>query len=174
LTYTVDYMTRKITLIASNVRSSHNVGAFFRTADGFSADLVLTGLTPRPKGMHGDDRLPHIQEKAHKQIAKTALGAEKTVNWKYYKSLEEAIFTLKKNAYEIFAIEQDETAHNIAELTKSKSAKLALLVGSEIEGLSTFEISLCDKIFEIPMSGVKESYNVSIAAAISLYVARVK
>ncbi len=163
-------MKERIILIADNIRSAHNVGSFFRTAEGFSTGVILIGYTPRPKGLSDDDRLPYVQERAHKQIAKTALGAENTVNWMYFKTFQQAVRYLKNNGYKIYAIEQHKTAKSIQSLNIYKN-KVALVVGSEIEGLSAEDIDSCEKIYEIPMSGKKESFNVSIAAGIALYLA---
>ena len=90
----------KICLVAVDVRSAHNIGSMFRTCDGLGADLYLVGICPRP--VHDDDtRLPYISKKSHKEISKTALGAEKTVHWRYADTLLECKINLKKENYKI-------------------------------------------------------------------------
>jgi len=153
-------------LVAVDIRSAHNVGAFFRTCDGFGAELVLIGATPRPKHI-SDDRLPHVAKKAHEAVAKTALGAENTVQWHYYKTLEDAVKELKRKSYKVFAIEQTAKSLPIKSLLLKQNT--AIVVGREVDGLTKEEVDLCDGAFEIPMSGSKESFNVSIAAGIALY-----
>ena len=161
--------TQKICLVAVDIRSAHNIGSFFRTCDGFGASLYIVGASPRP--LYDDDtRLPHIARKAEKEIAKTALGAEKTVSWRYAETLLECTTTLRKEGFRIYAIEQANTSKSLAELPKSSA--VALVVGREVEGLDNVEIGLCDAVFEIEMIGKKESFNVSVAAGIALYQAR--
>ena len=153
-------------LVAVDVRSAHNIGSLFRSCEGFGAELFLVGICPRP--MHdGDDRLPHIAASAHKEIAKTALGAEGQVRWRYARTLKEGIETLKSEGYKIIALEQSDTSKPIYDLKPGE--KTAVLVGREVEGLSAEELKLCDETYEIPMAGKKESFNVSVAAGIVLY-----
>lgn len=159
----------RVVLIAVDIRSTHNVGAFFRTCDGFGADLVLTGITPRPSGSTTDDRLPHIANKMDAALSKTALGAESTVKWRYFESAFQAIEHLQSAGYTIAAIEQSDMSKPIQQL--DGGADIALLVGPEVTGLSEDILKLCDEIYEIPMIGKKESFNVSVAAGIALYQA---
>jgi 23S rRNA (guanosine2251-2'-O)-methyltransferase len=137
---------RQIVLIAHNLRSTHNVGSLLRTADGLGVTSVyLTGYTPYPLAA-GDDRLPYIAQKLHKQIAKTALGAENSVAWRL-----------------------EQTPHAVP-LTEFKPPdKLAMIVGREVEGIEPEILQAAGLAVVIPMSGKKESYNVAIAAAIALY-----
>jgi 23S rRNA (guanosine2251-2'-O)-methyltransferase len=159
---------RKVILVAIDIRSTHNIGAFFRTADGFGSDVMLAGqTTPRPKGSEHDDRLPHIREKAHNAIHKTALGAEASVSWSYIADPKEAIEVLRNSGYHLCAIEQDDTSKPLSELPKDQA--IALIMGPEVTGLDTDILSLCDDTYEIPMIGNKESFNVSVAAGIALY-----
>lgn len=167
----MDTATNNICLVAIDIRSAHNVGSFFRSADGFGADVILVGITPRPKGDLQDDRLPHIQDKTNGNIAKTALGAEKKVNWKYFSNYKEALRALKNEGYKLYAIEQDKSSENLNNLTHND--KIALIVGPELEGLPKDILKLCDKIYEIPMVGSKESYNVAVTAGIALYRATI-
>lgn len=157
-------------IVAVDIRSTHNIGSIFRTADGFSASVVLTGISPRPMGAEYDDRLPHVSKKTHDSLHKTALGAESTVKWRYFKVADEAINALKLEDYKIYAIEQDDSSVDITKLPNTE--KIAFVVGPEVDGLSKEILDNCDGIFEIPMSGEKESFNVSIAAGIALYQAR--
>ena len=158
----------KLALVAVDIRSSHNIGSLFRTCDGFGAEMILVGICPRPKS-EDDDRLPHIARKAEKEIAKTALGAEKTVPWRHFDTLLEAKRQLNKDGYALIAIEQSDTSRSLREM-KLETA-LALVVGREVEGLSLVELKLCDAVYEIPMTGSKESFNVSVAAGVALYQA---
>lgn len=163
---------REICLVAVDVRSTYNVGSLFRTADGFSASVILVGITPRPLGGSNDDRLPYVQQRAHSSIAKTSLGAEIIVNWKYFITLADAIDWLKVQGYQIAAIEQTPKSKNIINLPREN--KLALILGRERSGLTEEELSLTDDVYEIPMSGSKESFNVAVAAGIVLYQASIK
>lgn len=160
-------MKRQIILIAHDVRSTHNVGSLLRTADGLGVARVwLTGITPYP-ATQDDTRLPHMAAKLDKQIAKTALGAERSVDWRQSTDLAKVVQELKAKGYEIVALEQ---APGATDLGKFKSgAKTALLVGNEVDGLGKPELGLADKIVEIPMLGQKESLNVAIAAGITLH-----
>jgi tRNA G18 (ribose-2'-O)-methylase SpoU len=164
---------RKVVLVAVDIRSTHNIGAFFRTADGFSCDVMLVGeTTPRPKGDEHDNRLPHISEKAHTAIHKTALGAEESVSWSYIADQYEALETLRSSGYKIYAVEQDKSSRPLQQLPADEP--IALLMGPEVTGLDKKILALCDGIYEIPMSGEKESFNVSVAAGIALYQSRLK
>jgi tRNA G18 (ribose-2'-O)-methylase SpoU len=160
----------KICIVAVDIRSIHNVGSIFRTADGFSAEVVLTGITPRPIGDKNDTRLPHVAKKAHEYIHKTALGAENKVKWQYFHDIKTAITELHNQNYKIFGIEQSNNSKTLD--TFSLEENSAFLLGPEVEGLSEDVLNLCDDIYEIPMSGTKESFNVSVAAGIALYQAR--
>lgn len=159
----------KVCLVVVDVRSTYNVGSLLRTADGFSADVILIGITPRPIGGKSDDRLPHIAKKAHTAISKTALGAEDSVDWKFFIDIKSAYEHLRSKNYKIAAIEQSDASISIQSLPTNDN--IALIVGSEVEGLSQQILDKCDAIYEIPMSGRKESFNVSVAAAIALYQA---
>lgn len=158
----------QVTLVALNIRSTHNVGSLFRTCDGFGANLVLIGITPRPISSK-DERLPHIAKKADKDISKTALGAEKTVTWEYFKDFNSFVQKYRKLNSDIIAIEQNRDAKHIKTLKSNKN--IALVVGPEVTGIPDHSLRLCDDIYEIPMHGLKESFNVSVAAGIALYQA---
>ncbi len=155
----------EITVIAHNIRSTHNVGAIFRTAEGFGVgNIILSGYTPYPK-TPGDTRLPHISEKLHKQIHKTALGAEEIVPFEYHEQLD--IAKLSDSGFTIVGLEQ--ASHSSMLNTYVPPEKIALILGEEVQGIPSDIIAMCDDIIEIPMKGKKESFNVSVAAGIALY-----
>lgn len=155
----------EIIVIAHNIRSTHNVGALFRTAEGFGVTkLLITGYTPYPT-TPGDTRLPHIAQKLTSQIHKTALGAEEIVPFEYHETLD--LESLKQQGYSIVALEQ--AKHSIPLQTYIRPEKVALLLGEEVAGISQEYLDACDTIVEIPMFGKKESFNVSVAAGIALY-----
>ena len=157
----------RIVLIVHNIRSAHNVGSILRRADGFGVEKFSpTCYTPYPL-MIDDNRLPHAARRAAAQIAKTALGAEKTLNWQPKTDVLKVISKLKKNGFLIVALEQTKQAINLSEFGTAKN--LALIVGSEIGGLEPVVLEKADTQIEIPMLGNKESFNVAVAAAIALY-----
>jgi tRNA G18 (ribose-2'-O)-methylase SpoU len=159
-------MKHKICLVVVDVRSAYNVGSFFRTCDGLGAELYLVGISPLP--VHENDRrLPYIANKADKEIAKTALGAEKTVRWRHHDTLLAAKLELEKEGYTLCGLEQSPRSKNLKKAILSRP--MALVVGREVEGLTEMEQQLCDEIYEIPMKGSKESFNVSVAAGMALY-----
>lgn len=154
---------KEVILIIHNVRSALNVGALFRTADGVGVgQVLLTGYTPAP-GVSGAVHLT----KAQKEIAKTALGAEKSIIWKKSSSLGKALASLKKDGYEIVALEQCEKSIDYRKYVPK--ASVALLVGNEVRGVDAKILKHCDVILEIPMYGKKNSLNVSVAGGIALY-----
>lgn len=155
----------EIIVIAHNIRSTHNVGAIFRTCEGFGVQkIILSGYAPYPK-IEDDSRLPHIAEKLTNQIHKTALGAETLVTFEYQP--EPHITNLRAAGYRIVGLEQDERSHILPNYQPPQ--KLALILGEEVEGLTQEIRKLCDDFIEIPMHGKKESYNVSVATGIALY-----
>lgn len=155
----------EIIVIAHNIRSTHNVGAIFRTAEGLGiSKILLTGYTPYPT-LPADTRLPHISLKLTNQIHKTALGAEAIVPFEYSDALDLAV--LKQAGYRIVALEQADRSIDITTYTSPE--KIALLLGEEVEGINDELLAQCDDILEIPMVGQKESFNVSVAAGIAMY-----
>ena len=155
----------EIIVIAHNIRSTHNVGSIFRTSEGFGiAKIILSGYTPYPK-IDGDTRLPHIANKLTAQIHKTALGAEEMVPFEYQEHFD--IDELKSSGYHVVALEQD--ARSVSLPDYKTPQKVALLLGEEVHGIDRSTLDRCDDILEIPMSGQKESFNVSVAAGIALY-----
>lgn len=150
---------KQAVLILDNIRSVHNVGAIFRTADtcGISR-IFLTGLTPAPIDRFG---------RLRKDIAKTALGAEKNVSWQSEKSIIILLNKLKKQGFQIIAVEQ---AQNSIDYKRVKvKAKTAFVFGNEVNGLPQKVLDLCDVVAEIPMKGKKESLNVSVATGVALF-----
>lgn len=165
-------MRPHITLLLHNIRSTHNVGSLFRTAEGLGvAKIILSGYTPYPDlslvGLH-DPRLPHIAEKLTAQIHKTALGAESMVPFIYVEDVRE---WLDDNAagekLPLVALEQSERSVMLPDFQPPE--KLALLLGEEVHGVNEDLLACCDHIVEIPMFGQKESFNVSVAGGIALY-----
>ena len=153
----------KLILVIHNIRSAHNVGALFRTADGAGADeIILSGYTPLPPKK---DAL-YLTD-ADKALKKTALGAEESVPWRKASSLTKILTDLKKTGYKIVALEQDERSVDYRKYTPGK--KVALLVGNEVSGVDKRILKQCDAIIELPMRGKKNSLNVSVAAGIALY-----
>jgi len=156
----------KLVVIAHDIRSIHNIGSLLRTADGLGVEQVyLTGYSPYPK-QKNDTRLPHECLRITRQINKTALGAEKTYG-QHHQDLHKLLADLKQDNYIIAGLEQARNSISLAEASKNK--KIALILGSEVEGLDPLLQEQCDITIEIPMKGQKESFNVTIAAAIAMY-----
>lgn len=154
-----------IIVIAHNIRSTHNVGAIFRSSDGFGVSkIILSGYTPYPH-IPGDKRLPHISRKLTDQIHKTALGAEEIIPFEYQEQPD--IDELKASGYTIIGLEQDQRSVMLPDYHPPK--KIVLLLGEEVEGITLDMRQLCDDLIEIPMVGKKESFNVSVATGIALY-----
>ncbi len=157
----------KLVIIAHDIRSSHNVGALLRTADGFGARVYLTGYTPYPETKH-DRRLPHIVDRLTAQIHKTALGAEKdTKLWAHHQDISELLEDLLDDEFEIVGLEQAAGAIKLPDYQPVD--KVAILLGREVEGIAPELLAQCHKVIEIPMRGRKESFNVVQAAAVALY-----
>lgn len=157
----------RIALILNDIRSTHNVGSIMRTADGFGVShLYFVGYTPYPK-IAQDTRLPHQIQKTTNAISKTALGAEATVAFSTHASITDAIVLAKKAGYQIAALEQTDTSVLLPDYCASTD--IAVILGNEVTGILPGELDQTDVILEIPMSGKKESFNVSVSAAICLY-----
>ena len=155
----------EIIIIAHDIRSTHNVGSIFRTAEGFGVkSIILSGYTPYPTLPH-DTRLPHISEKLTAQIHKTALGAEEIVPFEYQELPRFAELT--QAGYRIVGLEQDSRSITLSEYNAPD--KIALVLGEEVNGIESALLDHCEDIIEIPMQGKKESFNVSVAAGIALY-----
>ena len=150
---------RSTYLILHNIRSVHNVGSIFRTAEAASVDKVfLTGYTALPV-----DRFNRFR----RDISKTALGAEKSVPWKGVKNISTLLGRLSKEGFEIVALEQSGRSLDYKSYTVKD--RTVFIVGNEVNGLSTTTLSKCDTVIEIPMLGEKESLNVSVACGIMLF-----
>ena len=146
-------------LILPDIRSAINVGAIFRTADAVGVDKIyLVGVTPRPS-----DQFGRIQ----KDIAKSALGAETWIKWEYKEKLIPLMTNLKKQGYEIIALEQSE--NSIDYRNYKKKDKFAFILGPEVTGLDKKILDKADKTVEIPMKGKKESLNVAVACGVALF-----
>ncbi len=151
--------TQRLAVILDNVRSAHNVGSIFRTADALGVSkLYLCGITPVPDG---------IGSRANRDIAKTALGAEQTVVWERKKRSADAIRQCKKDGYRIVALEQDARSVDVRKFRINKP--VALVLGTEVSGISKRVLERCDTIVQIPMLGSKESLNVSVAFGVAGY-----
>lgn len=147
-----------VVVVLDNIRSMHNVGSVFRTADAFLVQgILLCGYTPQPP---------------HRDIHKTALGATETVDWKYFSSTTDALRSLKEEGFAIFAIEQVENSIPLQEFTAfiaKQSRPLAVVFGNEVSGVGEEVLPLCDGSIEIPQWGMKHSLNISVAAGIVLW-----
>lgn len=155
----------EIIVIAHNIRSTHNIGAIFRTCEGFGVNrIIISGYSPYPK-LPNDTRLPHIAEKLTAQIHKTALDAEMIVPFEYQEIPD--FESLKQQGYRVVGLEQDKRSVMLNDY--SKPDKIALLLGEEVNGITDEMRAECDDLIEIPMFGQKESFNVSVAAGIALY-----
>jgi 23S rRNA (guanosine2251-2'-O)-methyltransferase len=163
-----------ITLVAHDIRSTHNVGAFFRTCDGLGVQkIIFSGYTPYPS-LEDDTRLPHFADKLTRQIHKTALGAECTVDFERFNNLEEVIEKAKQENAVLIALEQyPGSLSPEACVQKIKSQyegrPIYLIIGNEVHGVADDLLAKVDIVMEIPMKGIKESLNVSVATAIALY-----
>ena len=149
--------------VVHNVRSLHNVGSIFRTADGAGVKKIyLTGYTPGPTDKFG---------KPIPQFAKVSLGAEKFVAWEKVKDVNRVIKNLRVEGYKIIALEQSPKSVPYYSLptTYYKLERVALIVGNEVRGLSPAILKKCDAVVDIPMRGCKESLNVSVAFGIAAY-----
>jgi tRNA G18 (ribose-2'-O)-methylase SpoU len=144
-----------VILLLENVRSMHNVGSVFRTADAFLAEAIyLCGFTPRPP---------------HRDIHKTALGATETVEWKYIERAQDAVKLLKSEGYQIVGVEQVAGSIPLQNFKLPGGRKTVLIFGNEVEGVSEVVLSYCDACIEIPQFGMKHSLNVSVAAGMVLW-----
>lgn len=142
-------------LVLDNIRSAHNTGAAFRTADAFAIEkLVLCGITARPP---------------HKEIQKTALGATESVEWTYFDTTTKAIDSLRKEGYQIVAVEQTTESRLLTTFTPEKEQKYAFVFGNEAFGVDAEVLLQCDWALEIPQFGTKHSLNVSVSMGIILW-----
>jgi 23S rRNA (guanosine2251-2'-O)-methyltransferase len=141
--------------VLENIRSAYNVGSVFRTADAFLLEAIyITGYTCIPP---------------HKEIKKTALGAEETVSWKHFTNAVECILVLKENGYKVYAVEQALNSISLQKLQINAADKIAFIFGNEVTGVEQNTIALCDGCVEIPQLGMKHSLNIATAAGVVLW-----
>ena len=160
----------QLVVILTDIRSAQNVGSIFRSADAVGALALWTcGLTPYPH-VTDDQRPPHVADRAHQLVAKTALGAETLLPHRHFKDLDEAVTECLKHNYIVLGLEQAESSVDL--FTYQLDRPAALILGREVSGLSSRELALCDVLLEIPMYGAKESLNVAVAAGVALYALR--
>lgn len=152
----------EIILILPDIRSVHNVGAIFRTADAFGVSkIILGGYTPAPIDRFGRER---------SDMTKSSLGAQNTVSWEKVDSIINYINNLKKEGFGIVSLEQSPDSIDLCDYNNKD--KVALVVGNEIKGIDQDVLDLSNHILEIPMMGQKESMNVSVSTGIALYALR--
>lgn len=157
----ISLLMKKISkiVILDNIRSVYNVGSIFRTSDALDVDkIILCGTTPTPIDRFG---------RARADLAKVALGAEKNIKWEYFSDTKEAINKLKKEKFQVIAVEQDKKSINFKKI--KPKFPVALVMGNEVGGIDNGVLKLCDHIAEIPMFGKKESLNVSVSFGIVGY-----
>jgi 23S rRNA (guanosine2251-2'-O)-methyltransferase len=141
--------------VLDNIRSQHNIGSIFRTADAFRLEkILLCGITATPP---------------NREIQKTALGSTESMDWQYYEDTTSAIQLLKTNGYRIIAIEQAEGSIPLQKFSFEAGSKIALVFGNEVAGVSEEVMELIDECVEIPQFGTKHSLNVSITAGIVIW-----
>jgi tRNA G18 (ribose-2'-O)-methylase SpoU len=144
-----------IAVVLDHVRSLHNVGSVFRTSDAFCIEeVLLCGITAQPP---------------HPEIHKTALGAEESVSWRYFKETDEAVDYLRKQGYTLLAVEQCEGSTLLQNFCKEEGKRYAVVLGNEVKGVQQHIVDKCDGCIEIPQWGTKHSLNVSVAAGIVLW-----
>jgi len=144
-----------IIIVLDDVRSLHNIGSVFRTADAFLIEKIyLCGITATPP---------------NKEIHKTALGATDTVAWEYSKDVLEVINLLKTDGVKVLAIEQVENALMLQDFEPDTDTKYALIFGNEVKGVAQEAVSMCDGVIEIPQLGTKHSLNISVSAGIVVW-----
>lgn len=144
-----------LVIILDNIRSMHNVGATFRTADAFLIEkIILCGITPQPP---------------HREIHKAALGATESVDWSHEEDINNAINGLKESGYNIIGIEQTSASQIMTDYSIDKGQKYALILGNEVDGISDEALENIDVFLEIPQLGTKHSLNVSVCGGIAMW-----
>jgi tRNA G18 (ribose-2'-O)-methylase SpoU len=144
-----------VAVVLDSVRSMHNIGSIFRTSDGFAVEQIcLCGISAQPP---------------HREIEKTALGATQSVNWTYHENATQAVEKLRKDGYQIIAIEQAENSTMLNEFIPDKNKKYALIFGNEVNGVSDEVMQVIDSCIEIPQFGTKHSFNIVVSAGIVLW-----
>lgn len=144
-----------VTVVLDNIRSMNNVGSFFRTCDAFGIEkLLLCGITGTPP---------------NREIHKTALGAENSVEWEYAPDAATALIRLKESGYKVVAVEQAEGAKMLGNFVPQQGTRYALVFGNEVDGVSQAAADRCDEAIEIPQVGTKHSLNVSVSGGVVLW-----
>ena len=167
-----------LVVVLDDVRSLYNVGSVFRTADAFRVKAIyLCGITAAPEQIMGDDGVTVVRDctlKAAQEIHKTALGAEESVEWRYFKTAEEAVKSLKNDGYNVFAVEQAHGSVMLGDFkpqwhNNANSRQYAVVLGNEVKGVHQEVIDLCHGCLEIPQYGTKHSLNVSVTGGIIIW-----
>lgn len=144
-----------IVIVLDNVRSLNNIGSVFRTSDALLIEAVyLCGITATPP---------------HRELHKTALGAEDSVHWEYFKNTEDAVTKLKESGFEIYSVEQAENSVSLENFETDASKKYALIFGNEVKGVQQKIVDSSDGCIEIPQFGTKHSFNISVSCGIVLW-----
>ncbi|MBZ4187873.1 RNA methyltransferase [Niabella sp. 3A5MI-3] len=144
-----------IVVVLENIRSAYNVGSVFRTSDAFLVEAIyVTGYSAKPP---------------HKEVRKTALGAEETVRWSHFANAAAAIGVLREEGYRVFAVEQVQDSIKLHQLEWDGQSKIAVVLGNEVVGVEQSTIALCDGCIEIPQLGMKHSLNIATAAGVVLW-----
>jgi len=144
-----------LVVVLDNVRSLHNIGSIFRTCDAFLVEAIfLCGISATPP---------------HKEIHKTALGAEESVDWKYFETTVQAVRFLLDNQYAVWGVEQTQNSVSLATFAVEQGKRYALVFGNEVRGIEQQALNLCEGCVEIPQFGTKHSFNVSVSAGIVLW-----
>ncbi len=144
-----------IIVVLENIRSAYNVGSVFRTGDAFLLEAVyIIGYSAVPP---------------HKEIKKTALGAEESVTWKHFAKTSEAIAQLRADGYTVYAVEQVEGSISLENIKQAEGEKVAVILGNEVTGVEQDTIAACDGCIEIPQLGMKHSLNIATAAGVVLW-----
>jgi 23S rRNA (guanosine2251-2'-O)-methyltransferase len=144
-----------IILVLENIRSAYNVGSVFRTSDAFLVEAIyISGYSAKPP---------------HKEIKKTALGAEESVAWQHFATAAEAISDLREKGFNIYAAEQAEGSYKLNAISFEPNEKIAVVFGNEVTGVEQSTIALCDGCLEIPQLGMKHSLNIATAAGVVLW-----
>ena len=146
---------KPVVVVLDNIRSCNNIGSIFRTSDALLIEKIyLCGITATPP---------------NREIHKTALDAEKSVEWKYFEKTEDAVDELKTSEYLVFAVEQAENSISLPDFMPEKDKKIAVIFGNEVKGVQQNVINQFQGCIEIPQFGTKHSFNVSVSAGIVLW-----
>ena len=144
-----------VTVVLDNVRSLNNIGAIFRTCDAFAVEgVALCGVSGTPPSP---------------EIHKTALGAENSVDWRYFATTAEAVDTLRAEGHAIICLEQVKGSVSLNDFRAEKGLRYALVAGNEVDGVGQEIVDMADSCIEIPQSGTKHSLNVSVSTAVALW-----